>query len=181
MRASESEDVTQTPAVRATKYCLGECLGEFYDEECEAVFVTGDKKVCVTLLGLVMVSLLATDFVFAPHVINAKLGEIPNYYICFSSSTVALFAVRALFFVLKDWVARFSHMKYGVGVILFFVGVQLVLSPAMIVRIRVVESSLVVACIVTISMVSTILRDRLYAKALKGPRPVLTSESVTSA
>ena len=79
----------------------------------EAVFVTGDKKVCVTLLGLVMVSLLATDFVFAPHVINAKLGEIPNYYICFSSSTVALFAVRALFFVLKDWVARFSHMKYG--------------------------------------------------------------------
>lgn len=156
---SEAPDVTQTLAVRASKFCLGDRLGEFYDEECEAVFVSSGKKVCVTLLGLVIACLVATDFVFAPNVTLAKLGTISSEYICLSSSTMALFTVRGLFFVLKDLVAKFGLMKYGVGAVLLSLGSYLLLAQARLGSLRAVETLFLVVVAVVVSVASSLVRD----------------------
>lgn len=43
-----------------------------------------------------------TDLLFAVDSCTAKVAQIPNQYISFSSSVVAMFGLRAMFFVVED-------------------------------------------------------------------------------
>lgn len=119
-------DVTQAQVVRILRWCLGGRLGEFYDEEGEAVFVQSYthlvKQHCMTLLGATILCLLASDFLLAPAAALVRLDAIPNLYVNFSSSILAMFTVRALFFVVRDALLHTGLSRYGVGAVLFFTG-----------------------------------------------------------
>lgn len=118
----EATDVTQTSVVHVLRCLLGERLGEFYDEEGEAIILFTGKKVCVTLLGVVIACLLTVDLLFGPDATLVKLDLTQNPYLSFSSSILALFTLRALFSVFRDILSHLSHARYCTGLILFFVG-----------------------------------------------------------
>lgn len=85
------------------------------------------KKVATPLL-LVLLVVEATDVVFAVDSIPAIFGVTRDPFIVFTSNIFAILGLRALYFVLADLMARFEYLHYGLGLVLVFVGVKMVIS-----------------------------------------------------
>lgn len=149
-RDDELVDVTQTAPVRGFRNLLGERLGEFYDEEKEAMLAVSGKKLRITLLGVVVACLLFANFALAVDVTLTKAELFPNAYLNFFSSAIAMFAIRALFFVARDVFNRFTFAKYGVGLVLVFAGAEMLLARA--VYVNALMSVAVTVLITTVSV-----------------------------
>mmetsp|Transcript_91047 Transcript_91047/g.175267 ORF Transcript_91047/g.175267 Transcript_91047/m.175267 type:complete len:481 (+) Transcript_91047:54-1496(+) len=122
-------NVEDTRLVRSLKWVLGSRLHEGYDEHGIRAFMRGaDGKRQATLLFLVIASLECTDVLFALDSVSAKVAQIPNQYLAFSSSVLAMYGLRAMFFIVKDLVAMFELLQYGLCLILVFIGVELMLA-----------------------------------------------------
>lgn len=126
--AGNDHSVTQLTVVRLAKACLGNRLGMFYDEEGEAVFLLEGKQKCVTLLGLVIMCTLTVDCLFAPDIVLTKLEKVTNPYSNITSSAVALFMVRALFFVVRGLFSSQKWEHISLSVTLIFFGFELILA-----------------------------------------------------
>ncbi|MDD4004662.1 MAG: TerC family protein [Elusimicrobiaceae bacterium] len=70
----------------------------------------------------------ASDLIFAVDSIPAILGITQNAFIVYSSNVFAIMGLRALYFMLAGMMDMFCYLKYGIGVILLFVGVKMLLS-----------------------------------------------------
>ena len=81
----------------------------------------------LTPLALVVVTVLATDIVFAIDSVPAVYGITGDPYLVFATNAFALLGLRALYFVLKGALSRLVHLGYGLAVILGFIGVKLAL------------------------------------------------------
>merc|ERR1719405_126500 len=77
-----------------------------------------NQKLCVTLLVPVVILLEVWDIVFAVDSVSAKVAQIPDQFMNYSSSVFAMFGIRALYFLLDDILRLFSMMKYGLCFIL---------------------------------------------------------------
>lgn len=116
--------------VRLLKRCLGSRLRGSYDLENHHLFVRDpeDGRLCATLMVPLISCVVAADVVFAVDSVSAKVAQIPNQYIAYSSSVLALLGLRAMFFVIDDLVKYFELLKYGVCFILVFIGAELMVS-----------------------------------------------------
>merc|ERR1719266_1534350 len=111
-------------------WCLGSRLLQQYDKDDQraSVFTSDDAgRLQVTYLFVVICCLEISDLVFAVDSVTAKVSAIPNQYLAFSSSVLAMYGLRALFFIIKDLVHMFSLLSYGLCLILVFIGLQLML------------------------------------------------------
>jgi tellurite resistance protein TerC len=126
--AMESEDdepdLQNSVVLKMLSSCLGDRLLDHYDLG-GRLFVQHGGRSCGTLLLPVIVLLEATDVIFAMDSVSAKVAQIPNYYICVSSSVIAMFGLRSLFFLVEDLVEAFEYLKYGLCSILVFIGFEL--------------------------------------------------------
>merc|ERR1719258_570678 len=86
-----------------------------------------DGELRATLLVPVVFCLEVTDILFAVDSVSAKVAQIPDYYIAYSSSVLAMFGLRAMFFIIRDLVDLFEMLKYGLCFILVFIGIELLL------------------------------------------------------
>ena len=69
-----------------------------------------------------------TDVVFAVDSIPAILAVSRETFIVFSSNAFAILGLRALYFLLAGMAGRFRYLNIGLGVILGFVGVKMLLA-----------------------------------------------------
>jgi len=161
-RCEEGADVTQTPIVCALRWCLGARFGVFYDEEKEAVFVSGKNGICVTLLGAAIACLCTTDLLFSSDAILVKLSLIPNAYVCLSSSVIALFTLRALFFVVRDILSHLSLARYCTGLILLFTGAEMLV--AQFTEVSALMSLVVVVNVIMLMATFSAVRDSACPK-----------------
>ncbi len=81
----------------------------------------------LTPMALVVAALLATDIVFAIDSVPAVYGITGDPYLVFATNAFALLGLRALYFVIEGALAALVHLGYGLGAILAFIGVKLVL------------------------------------------------------
>jgi len=123
----EEEDMSRLQSVRAVKSMLGSRLLHDYDIDGHRLFISVDGKIHATLLVLVILILEITDVLFAVDSVSAKVAQIENQYTAYSSSVLAVFGLRAMFFVLHDLVDCFELLKVGLCIILIFIGMQLML------------------------------------------------------
>merc|ERR550514_2592922 len=79
-----------------------------------------------TLLFVVICCLEITDIMFAADSVSAKVAQIPDQYLAYTSSVFAMFALRALFFIIEYLVKYFALLKYGLCLILVFIGIELI-------------------------------------------------------
>jgi len=127
MGGDDDEEVQDLLLIRGLKAVLGPRLFEEYDEQGKGLTRWApDGKLQATLLLIVVFCLEATDILFALDSVSAKVAQIPNQYLAFSSSVIAMFGLRAMFFVVEDLVDMFHLLPYGLCLILVFIGVQLV-------------------------------------------------------
>lgn len=91
-------------------------------------FFTVENGVRVaTPLVIVLAFIELTDIVFAVDSIPAIFGITRDPFIVLTSNVFAILGLRALYFLLADIMDRFHLLKYGLSVILGFVGVKMLL------------------------------------------------------
>ncbi|MFO1078406.1 MAG: TerC family protein [Planctomycetota bacterium] len=89
------------------------------------VRVDGRLTATPLLLALIMIEL--SDVVFAVDSIPAIFAVTRDPYLVFTANVFAILGLRSLFFVLAGMLDRFRYLKYGLAVVLVFVGAKLLL------------------------------------------------------
>lgn len=128
----------------------------------------------LTPMALVVVAILGTDLVFAIDSVPAVYGITGDPYLVFVTNAFALLGLRALYFVLQGAVAALVHLGFGLGAILAFISVKLMLHWAHTVWPSVPEIptllslGVIVAILVTVTVTSLVSRrqqSRSFATA----------------
>lgn len=83
------------------------------------------KKWYITPLFVVMLVIAGTDVVFAVDSIPAIFSITKDPYIVFFSNVFAIMGLRSMFFFLVNIMGLFRFLKYGLGVLLTFIGVKM--------------------------------------------------------
>jgi tellurite resistance protein TerC len=84
-----------------------------------------------TLLFLVVMCLEVTDILFAVDSVSAIVAQIPDLFLAYTACVFAMLGLRALFFVIDELISLFVLLKYGVMLILVFIGLKLILKEWM--------------------------------------------------
>jgi tellurite resistance protein TerC len=100
-----------------------------------------------------------TDIVFAVDSIPAILGITHNAFIVYTSNVFAILGLRALYFVLAGMLDSFHYLKYGLSVILIFVGLKM-LVEGLGYNISTGMSLGIVAGILALSIIASLLHRR---------------------
>jgi tellurite resistance protein TerC len=103
-----------------------------------------------TPLFVVLVMVEITDLIFAVDSIPAIFAITTDPFIVLTSNVFAILGLRAMYFLLADVADRFSLLKYGLAVVLMFIGVKMLLID--IYKIPVGLSLGVVAVIIGVSV-----------------------------
>jgi tellurite resistance protein TerC len=90
-------------------------------------FTTIDGKRVATTLVLVLVCIEFTDLIFALDSIPAIFGITRDAFIVFTSNVFAILGLRSMYFLLAGVMDKFHLLKYGLALVLSFVGVKMVL------------------------------------------------------
>ncbi|HEX9253472.1 MAG TPA: TerC/Alx family metal homeostasis membrane protein [Ignavibacteriaceae bacterium] len=91
-------------------------------------FIKVDKKVYITTTFLTLLLIESSDIVFAVDSIPAIIAITKDTFIIISSNIFAILGLRALYFALAGLVDLFVYLKYGVAIILFYVGIKMLIS-----------------------------------------------------
>jgi tellurite resistance protein TerC len=84
----------------------------------------GARRVATPLL-LVLVLVEVTDLAFAIDSIPAIFGVTRDPFLVFTSNIFAVLGLRSLFFLLASVIDRFHLLRYGLSIILTFIGVKM--------------------------------------------------------
>lgn len=87
-------------------------------------------KFLFTPLFLVLLVVESTDLLFALDSIPAVLSISQDPFIVFSSNACAILGLRSLFFLVSSLMDKFRYLKTGLGIILAFVGIKLIVETA---------------------------------------------------
>src|SRR6266404_1955788 len=90
-------------------------------------FTMVDGKRVGTLLLLVLIVVEVTDLVFAVDSIPAIFGITTDRFIVYTSNVFAILGLRTFYFMLAGVVEKFHYLKVGLGVVLSFIGVKMLL------------------------------------------------------
>ena len=123
-KEDESDDTADAegPVVRYLKHHL-RIGNEFNGNKLHTVV---DGRRVLTPLVLVFISLGTTDLLFALDSIPAIFGITRSPFLVFSANVFALMGLRQLYFLLGHLLEKLEYLKYGIAVILAFIGVKLV-------------------------------------------------------
>lgn len=80
-----------------------------------------------TPMFLVLVLIEASDLIFAVDSIPAIFAVTQDPFIVFTSNVFAILGLRALYFLLADMTERFHLLKYGLALVLAFVGSKMLI------------------------------------------------------
>jgi len=111
-----------------------------------------------TPMFLVLVLIEFSDVIFALDSIPAIFAVTNDPFIVFTSNIFAILGLRALYFLLADMADRFHLLKYGLAVVLIFVGTKMLIVEWY--KIPVAISLAVVISVLGISMLLSILSSR---------------------
>lgn len=96
-----------------------------YDGHKFFVVENGVRKVTPLFTALIVIE--ATDLVFAVDSIPAVFAVTQDAFVAFASNILAILGLRALYFVLADWVGELRYLKPGLAAVLGFIGVKMLI------------------------------------------------------
>lgn len=78
-----------------------------------------------TMLFLVVCCLEISDLIFAVDSVSAIVAQVNDLFLAYTSAVFAMLGLRATFFIIDVLSKVFSLLKYGVSMVLIFIGVKL--------------------------------------------------------
>ncbi len=118
----------------------------------------GGKWVATPLLA-VLVLVETTDIIFAVDSIPAIFAVTQEPFLVFTANAFAILGLRAMYFLLADLMHRFVYLKLGLGLVLIWVGIKLVLQVD-IYKMPTWLSLGVVAVIIAVSIAASLIVTR---------------------
>ncbi|MDX2002424.1 MAG: TerC family protein [Chitinophagales bacterium] len=150
----DEQDFSKNPAVRLIRKILP--VTESYVGS--RFFTKIDGKRYATPLLLVVGVIELTDVLFAVDSIPAIFSVSKDPLILYTSNIFAILGLRTLYFLLNNFFRLFHYLKYGLGFILAFIGVKMVVSSFY--HISSALSLSVVAVTLVLSVLASIWRSR---------------------
>ena len=129
-------------------------------------FTIENGRRLATPLFLVLVLVEFTDLIFAIDSIPAIFAVTSDPFIVYTSNIFAILGLRSLYFLLAHVVHRFHYLKYGLAVILTFVGVKMLIEAWYTIPIFV--SLAVIVGVLALSVVFSLLRPQSAMQVPKG-------------
>lgn len=123
----------------------------------ENFFVRINQRLYATPLLLALILIEFGDLVFAFDSIPAIFAITTDPFIVWSSNIFAILGLRALYFVLSGMMTRFYLLKYGVALILMFVGAKMLAAPWVHIS-ALVSLSVIVSILVSFGVMSFVKR-----------------------
>ena len=160
--AGHQPDLEKNPLLRWLRGHL-RITPEFHGE---SFFVRKNGVLWATPMFLVLVLIEASDVVFAVDSIPAIFAVTTDPFIVFTSNIFAIMGLRALYFLLADMADRFHLLKYGLAIVLVFIGGKMLAMPWFHMPIQ--WSLSIVGAIILVSVVASL--------ALSKPKPVAAGE-----
>lgn len=117
-------------------------------------FVHNEGKRFITPLFLVLVMIESTDLAFATDSIPAIFAITQDTFIIYTSNIFAILGLRALYFVLANFMKKFRYLKIGLSVVLGFIGVKMLAEPFFEIPIH--YSVFIIIAILTVSVVASL-------------------------
>ena len=91
-------------------------------------FILSNGKRLATPLFITLLVIETTDVAFAVDSIPAVFSVSRDPFIVLTSNIFAILGLRALYFALAAVAQYFKYLKYGLGIILIFVGIKMLLA-----------------------------------------------------
>jgi tellurite resistance protein TerC len=88
-----------------------------------------NNRFALTPLALVLVLVETTDLIFAVDSVPAVFSITKNAFIVFTSNVFAILGLRSMYFLLAGALGYFRYLKFGLSVVLVFVGAKMLLDP----------------------------------------------------
>ncbi|MEW6157986.1 MAG: TerC family protein [Verrucomicrobiota bacterium] len=110
----------------------------------------------LTPLALVLLMVETTDLIFAVDSIPAIFAVTTKPFIIFTSNIFAILGLRSLYFVLVGAIEYFRYLKYGLSIVLVFIGAKMVVD-IWDVKIPIMISLLVVGGIILTSVLASVM------------------------
>lgn len=122
-------------------------------------FVFEQGRRWATPLFVVLLLVEVSDLIFAVDSIPAIFAVTTDPFIVYTSNVFAILGLRSLYFALAGVMGKFHYLKIGLGVVLVFVGVKMLLAHSPW-KIDTLFSLGVIAAILMASVVASILRPK---------------------
>lgn len=123
---NEEKDFTKSPGARIVYKLFN--VSKDYDGD--KFFTLENGKKLATPLLVVVAVIEFTDLLFAVDSIPAIFAIAPDDpFILYTSNIFAILGLRSLYFLLANFIYLFSKLKYGLAIILAFIGVKMVIAP----------------------------------------------------
>jgi tellurite resistance protein TerC len=132
----------------------------------QKLFTRKNGKRLATPLFAVLILIEVTDVVFAVDSVPAILAVSREPFIVFASNAFAILGLRSLYFLLGGMQGKFRYLNIGLGVILAFVGIKMLLiGDPFEVHLPTVVSLGFIALVLTVAIVASIRADRADREA----------------
>lgn len=164
----EQTDPENNPVIRLVRRILP--VTDDYEEQ--RFFVRRQGKLFATPLLVVLLSVESTDLMFAVDSIPAIFAVTDDVFIVYTSNVFAILGLRALYFLIADVLDLFVYLRYGLGVVLGFVGVKMLLVDTYPIPIGVSLS--VIAAVLTVAVAASLL----FPPAKPAAEPAQPKEAV---
>jgi tellurite resistance protein TerC len=120
-----------------------------------------DGRLHATPLLVALVFLEATDVVFAVDSVPAVFALTREPFIVFTSNIFAILGLRAMYFMLAGAMDQFHLLKYGLSVVLVFVGAKMtIFNGAWLPHVPIGWSLAVIFAVLTVSIAGSFLFPR---------------------
>ena len=123
-------------------------------------FTRVDGKRVATMLFVVLIAVEATDPIFAIDSVAAVLAITTSTFIVWTANAFAVLGLRSLYFCLSGLLRRFTHLHYGLAVLLAFAGVKLILSETPVGKLPIPLTLGVIVVTLTVSIVWSLRATR---------------------
>ncbi|CAN5554820.1 TerC family protein [soil metagenome] len=128
VKIARHQDAQVDPAKSLVLRAVRKVIPSTDEYDGQKLFTKKNGKRLATPLLAVLILIETTDVVFAVDSIPAILAVSREQFIVFSSNAFAILGLRALYFCLAGMADRFRYLNYGLGVVLAFVGVKMLIA-----------------------------------------------------
>lgn len=165
----DEKDFSKSPGAKFVKWLFPRVTDEFEgdkffvrknDKPIEIINSKNIIKTYATPLLVVLGVIEFTDLLFAVDSIPAIFAIAPNEpFILYSSNIFAILGLRSLYFLLANYITMFRYLKYGLAVILSFIGVKMLIAPFIHIS-SFVSLGIVLGCLVLSTVLSVLIKEK---------------------
>jgi tellurite resistance protein TerC len=155
--AEKEPDLEKNPVLKFARRHLR--ISEGYHGEKFSVMQNGVRY--FTPMFLVLMLIETSDVIFAVDSIPAIFAITTDPFIVFTSNIFAIMGLRALYFLMANVADRFHLLKYGLAMVLTFIGTKMLIAPWYHVPVQ--ASLAIVAVLIGSSVVASLIATRKKA------------------